>query len=571
MTLKTTKVLEPRKSAVRRNTRPQQTSTSQFRPTKDRFLAILEATIDLVAVTDAKNEQVFYLNNAGRKMLGIDPDGDIGNLRITEFHPNWALERIRLEGLPVACREGAWAGETAFLNRAGREISVSQLILAHKAPDGAIEYLSTIARDITESKHSQEALRRSEEMFRIMTENATEMIALVDMTGKRLYNSPSYTKVLGYSPEELQGTWSFEQTHPEDREKILAAAKEAKATGVGKFVEYRMRHKDGSWRTLESHAGVIRNANGEIENILIVARDITARKKAEHEHELMELQLRHSQKMESIGQLAAGIAHEINTPTQYIGDNTRFLQDAFTDVNQLLQKYEKLLEAAKANAITPELLAELESAAQTADLEYLTAEIPKAIQQSLEGVERVAQIVCAMKDFSHPGTEEKTSIDLNRAIESTITVARNEWKYVAELVTDFDASLPMVPCLPGEINQVILNLIVNAAHAIGGVVGDGAKGKGTITVSTRSCGDSVEVRIADTGTGIPEKVRDRIFEPFFTTKEIGKGTGQGLAIVHSVIVDKHAGAISFETELGKGTTFIIRLPLVPATSSKGKK
>ncbi len=543
----------------------------QLKPGKDRFLAIMEATIDLVAITDSKNQEVFYLNKAGRKMLGIDDTEDISTLCITDFHPEWALERIQREGMAVAVRDGVWAGETGFLSRTGREIKVSQLILAHKTSDGQVEYLSTIARDITKSQRDQEALRRSEEMFRIMTENAMELIALVDMTGRRLYNSPSYTKVLGYSPEELQGTWSFEQTHPEDREKILVAARETKATGVGKFVEYRMRHKDGSWRTLESHAGVIRNTKGEIENILIVARDVTDRKRAENERERMEIELRHAQKMESIGQLAAGIAHEINTPTQYIGDNTRFLQDAFADLNHLLQKYEELLQAAKSNAITPQLVAELEMASQNADIAYLTAEIPKAIEQSLVGIERVAKIVCAMKDFSHPGSEDKTCIDLNKAIESTLTVARNEWKYVAEMATDFDSNLPPVPCLPGEISQVILNLIVNAAHAISEVVSDGAKGKGVISISTRQCGDCVEVRIGDTGAGIPEKCRSRIFEPFFTTKEIGKGTGQGLAIAHSVIVEKHGGTIEFETELGKGTTFIIRLPLVPTTSAKGKK
>ena len=551
---------------------PQQPNLgSHLKPGKDRFLAIMEATIDLVAITDSKNQEVFYLNKAGRKMLGLHDTEDISNLCITDFHPGWALERIQREGMAVAIRDGVWAGETGFLSRTGREIKVSQLILAHKTSDGQVEYLSTIARDITESQRDQEALRRSEEMFRIMTENAMELIALVDMTGRRLYNSPSYTKVLGYSPEELQGTWSFEQTHPEDREKILVAARETKATGVGKFVEYRMRHKDGSWRTLESHAGVIRNTKGEIENILIVARDVTDRKRAEKERELMEIELRHAQKMESIGQLAAGIAHEINTPTQYIGDNTRFLQDAFADLNHLIEKYEELLQAAKSNAITPQLVAELETASKNADIAYLTAEIPKAIEQSLVGIERVAKIVCAMKDFSHPGSEDKTCIDLNKAIESTLTVARNEWKYVAEMATHFDPNLPPVPCLPGEISQVILNLIVNAAHAISEVVSDGAKGKGVISISTRQCGDCVEVRIGDTGAGIPEKFRSRIFEPFFTTKEIGKGTGQGLAIVHSVIVDKHGGTIEFETELGKGTTFIIRLPLVPTTSAKGKK
>jgi signal transduction histidine kinase len=178
----------------------------------------------------------------------------------------------------------------------------------------------------------------------------------------------------------------------------------------------------------------------------------------------------------------------------------------------------------------------------------------------------VAKIVQAMKDFSHPGTETKVPFDLNRAIESTLTVCRNEWKYVAELETDFDPSLPPVSCLPGEFNQVILNIVVNAAHAIADKTE--GKSKGVISISTRSQDDKVEIRIRDSGTGIPEKARGRIFDPFFTTKEVGKGTGQGLAIARSVIVDKHQGEIFFETEVGQGTTFVLRLPLVESKNGQ---
>src|SRR5581483_1231031 len=179
---------------------------------------------------------------------------------------------------------------------------------------------------------------------------------------------------------------------------------------------------------------------------------------------------------------------------------------------------------------------------------------------------RVAKIVRAMRDFSHPGTIEKIPIDLNRAVASTLTVAGNEWKYVAKLNTDFEEKLPQVPCLPGELNQVILNLVVNAAHAIADVVGDGAKGMGVITVTTRHYDDWAEIRIRDTGTGIPENIRDKIFDPFFTTKAVGRGTGQGLAIAHAVIVDQHGGTLTFETEMGVGTVFVIRLPLNPDAS-----
>jgi signal transduction histidine kinase len=274
----------------------------------------------------------------------------------------------------------------------------------------------------------------------------------------------------------------------------------------------------------------------------------------------LEEQLRQAQKLESVGQLAAGIAHEINTPTQYIGDNVRFLKDAFQDLSLLLTNYERLLAAVRGNTLSQETLEQVAAAVESADTPYLIVEIPKAIEQTLEGVTRVSKLVSAMKEFSHPGTKEKTPVDLNHAIESTVTVARNEWKYVADLETEFDPSLPLIACHVGEFNQVILNLIVNAAHAIADVVGKDGSGKGKITVQTRNCPEYAEIRIHDTGSGIPERVRTRIFDPFFTTKEIGKGTGQGLAIARSVVVDKHKGSIHFETEVEKGTTFIIRLP-----------
>jgi signal transduction histidine kinase len=286
------------------------------------------------------------------------------------------------------------------------------------------------------------------------------------------------------------------------------------------------------------------------------------------ERKHMQQELVRAQKLESIGQLAAGIAHEINTPAQFVGDNARFLQDIFVNVNILLGNLDKLLTAARDGNISDELIAEVDANIREADVEYIKEETPKAIQQSLDGIDRVARIVKAMKDFAYPETGQKQSIDLNRAIESTLTISGNEWKCVAELITDFDPNLPLVPCLPGDMNQVILNLVVNAAQAIATVVGDGSRGKGTITVRTLHKDDWVEIYISDTGDGIPAGIRDKIFDQFFTTREVGKGTGLGLSIAHSVVVKKHNGTISFETEEGKGTTFVIRLPLADKPETK---
>jgi signal transduction histidine kinase len=290
--------------------------------------------------------------------------------------------------------------------------------------------------------------------------------------------------------------------------------------------------------------------------IAIMGADITDRKN-------LEAQLQQSQKMEAIGQLAAGIAHEINTPTQFVGDNTRFFQDAFEDLVDIIKIYKELIESSKSGSLTDELIQTSEKRIEEFDFDYLEEEIPIAIQHTLKGVSRIAKIVQAMKIFAHPGGEEKEPADINKEIEKTITISRNEWKYVAKLETDFDESLSLVPCFQAELNQVILNMIVNAAHAIAEANKENPSQLGTIRIRTRREDDWAKIYISDTGSGIPQEIQHKIFDLFFTTKDPGKGTGQGLAISHSVIVEKHKGAITLDSREGKGTTFIISLPLVP--------
>ena len=268
-----------------------------------------------------------------------------------------------------------------------------------------------------------------------------------------------------------------------------------------------------------------------------------------------------AQKLEAIGQLATGIAHEVNTPTQYVTDNVSFLQRAFDKLLKLIDAQGQLVEGVRSGDITPQALEAVDAARKLAKLDYLTRQVPRAIEQSLEGLGQISSVVKAMKEFSHPSGAEKQPFDIHDVIESSSIVARNEWKYVAELQLDFDWSLPPVLLLRNEFSQVMLNLIVNAAHAVAASLPPASANKGKIVISTKAVGAHVEVRVADNGVGIPEAVRARVFEPFFTTKEVGKGTGQGLAIAYSVVVDKHGGSISFETEIDQSTTFIIRLPL----------
>lgn len=274
-----------------------------------------------------------------------------------------------------------------------------------------------------------------------------------------------------------------------------------------------------------------------------------------------QLRLLQAEKMESIGQLAAGIAHEINTPTQYVSDNVAFVHSACASLFELIDACMTVAEAARASPAGADALAAFDAALKRAKLDFLRSQIPDALEQSLEGLRRVAHIVSAMKDFSHPSCGEKEAIDLGELIDTATTVARNEWKYVAELSTEIDPALPLVPCLRNEISQVILNLVVNAAHAIADSLEAGVRERGSIRISAKPVRDCAEIRVTDDGTGIKDDIQKKIFDPFFTTKPVGKGTGQGLAIVYSAVVDKHGGEVSCETKVRSGTTFIVRLPL----------
>lgn len=290
----------------------------------------------------------------------------------------------------------------------------------------------------------------------------------------------------------------------------------------------------------------------KLQSAVVTIRDLTELKRFESE-------LNQAQKLEAVGRLAAGIAHEINTPMQFVGDNLRFFQDAFASMKGVLDFADKLCEEIDDERADDWAVRAYRQAKLANDVDFFRAEIDSALNQTLNGIDRVSTIVRAMKNFAHPGSDKLSPADLNTAIESVLIVARNEIKYVADVKTEL-TDLPLVPCLVGDINQVLLNLLVNAAHAIGERVADTAE-RGTIVVRTFVEGDLAVVQIADTGTGIPTDVADHIFDPFFTTKEIGKGTGQGLALARNVVTTRHGGSLTFETEPGIGTTFTIRLPL----------
>jgi PAS domain S-box-containing protein len=288
--------------------------------------------------------------------------------------------------------------------------------------------------------------------------------------------------------------------------------------------------------------------NGSFIGYLLLMDDITEKKHLEKAHQ-------QSMYLESIGQLSAGIAHEINTPMQYISDNLNFLKDSFNDVAKAITHIkrsllDKTLDEAKLDSIYEE-----------ADIEYLNKELPLAFGQTTDGVERVCSIVKAMKEYSHPNSEEKVATNINHCIESTITISKHTWKYHSDMEVILDPDLPEVMCHPGPFNEVILNIVVNAADAIRErVEEDDTIDKGKITIETIKKESHAEIRISDTGGGIPKSIQEKIFDPFFTTKSVGKGTGQGLALSYSIIKERHNGELQFETVPGESTTFIIQLP-----------
>jgi PAS domain S-box-containing protein len=336
--------------------------------------------------------------------------------------------------------------------------------------------------------------------------------------------------------------------------------------------EDEVTRKDGSRFLVGVSVTPIFDASGRLTHAVAIGADITvkreeARKKQElqdklveemKERERMVLELQLAQKLESVGRLAAGVAHEINTPIQYVGDSVQFLRSACDDLIRLMDELREALEALPESPVRDALQVEFNRLTEQYDVSFVRIEMPRAFERTFDGVDRVSTIVKAMKEFAHPDSAEKNPADLNHAISTTLLVASNEYKYVAKIRTDF-AALPAVVCNIGELNQVFLNLIVNAAHAIQDAGKDSETGE--IHIRTEQSGNSAVVRIQDNGCGIPEDNLLKLYDPFFTTKEVGRGTGQGLSIAHNIVVDKHGGEIRVQSRVGAGTEFVIRIPI----------
>ncbi len=522
--------------------------TAALQESEKRFMDVLYASQDAILLIS--DGTFIDCNEATARMLGYATREEFLMSHPSALSPptqpdgQSSFEKAN-EMIKIALETGFHRFEWVHRKAGGEdfpvEVSLTSIVMHQK------NIIHCLWRDLTEKKSALDKMSR----IYSAVEDYSDGVLLADEQARVLYINMALGMRFQQTIEDLQKNGLRTLFADKEQADVIL---QALLGGASWSSEVNLLTAQGEHVPALLRGSPTMDAQFAVVGFSFTITDLTERKQ-------MESQLLQSQKMQSVGQLAAGIAHEINTPIQFVGDNLQFLDTGFTDLKKLLSEY-AALRAAKAESSTgPELLDRLTQAEAQADLPYLEEEIPKAIAQSKDGIRRVAEIVKAMKDFSHPGMEEMTPVDVNKAIETTATMARNEWKYIAEMKMNLAPDLPSVICLPGEFNQVLLNLMINAAHAIADALKGQEGQKGLIRITTRRVEQGVEIRVADNGSGIPESARTRIFEPFFTTKDVGRGTGQGLAIAYNVIVKKHKGAIRFETGIGKGTTFMVTLPL----------
>ncbi len=398
------------------------------------------------------------------------------------------------------------------------------------------------------------ALQNRQNRLITAIKSAAESIVITSVSGEIIFVNPAFEKLTGYTADEvIDKTPKILQSGVHDKEfyRDLWQTILSGRVWVGRFTN---RKKDGTTYLDDSTISPVLDEQGKIINFVAVKKDVT-------KEVALERQLNQAQKLESIGILAAGMAHEINTPIQYLLSNIEFLRGVFDDFAELQTSQDNLIETISAAGVFGEEVAAINQLTDELDMAYLKSETDKALLETLEGIHRIAGIVMAMKEFAQPDSAEQRAEDLHRIIESTVDVSRSQWQHVAEIELHFAADLPPVPLMAGRFKQVLLDMIINAAHALAEKYPTSTQEKGRITISTQKVADKVQLCLADTGTGIPPRIIDKIFDPFFTTKSVGQGSGQGLSVAHGIIVDLHKGAISVASTVGEGTEFTITLPL----------
>lgn len=451
------------------------------------------------------------------------------------------VDEITKDGNSIGRVDVVWADTTFYVTATACLMAVLLYVIA---------FLYSRISDANRSLESKiDDLRRAVEEVRKQKEYIEQIFDVV----------PQGLITVGSEQRAIEWNASFTQIVEKWAQLLNRDAGEVREIFLSRLQQELQRADDGEYiMNIDGHPLSMAFASAEVRQFEKISRVVSLRDITDIA--TMQRRLTQAEKLESVGRLAAGIAHEINTPTQYLVTNLEFLAEAYLDLAGVMGNLESLISAADRPADLSPLLGELRESFNEADWEFLAKEIPGALEQSREGLRRIQSIVGAMKRFAHPAAESAEKCDLNVAIETTVTVTRNEWKYLAELVLDLDPELPPVPCFIDQFNQVILIMIVNSVHAIEERLAETGEGKGLITISSKAMPDEVAITLTDNGVGMSEEIQKKIFDPFFTTKAVNKGTGQGLAIANDIIVTQHKGTIEVISELGKGSTFVIRLP-----------
>jgi len=533
---------------------------TQFKKTEEQLRlqsTALEAAADGITIADRQGN-ILWANTAMSTITGYSMAEIIGST--SQLFKSGHLSEDFYKNIWLTITSGkTWKGEIINRRKDGVLRTEESTITPVQNESGRISHFVSICRDVTE----REALRQEMSSVYAAVSRAKDALLLVSKERKPFFINKAFSMLLGYTMNELPAEVISKIVYVDDNDGWDGPASNTNRDGT-RVRQEELIALNGDRIPVEIRDWPVNGNNEEDLGQVFVLRDLRDERRLEEEQKMMDVRMRQAQKMEAIGQLAAGIAHEINNPIQFVGNNTSFLSTSFSDLTRLIDAQKRALEKAGTAAD----LSEVNSVIEEIDYSYLQTEVPEAITQTLEGVHRVSDIVKAMKDFSHPGTKNRQRTDLNKAVKDAILVARNEWKYNSDIITDLTPDLPTALCLAGEVNQVILNLLVNSAHAINDAVAKGRRERGTITLKTEYDSKELRIILSDDGCGIPMSIQDRVFEPFFTTKEVGKGTGQGLAIAYDVIVRKHKGRLSFKSIEGTGTTFVVALPIGTTTETE---
>jgi|GEM_PF-429955 len=502
-----------------------------------------------------KDWSVDFIDNKVGELTGYDKTlFDDRTLKWSDIIVDQDLESTTRMVKQALKEDDAYIREYRIKTRTGKALWLQDRGQVVRNEEGGVEYVSGVFFDTTEQKRMEDALLKSEEKYRFLVNHAGDAIFIVqDDTIK--FSNPKTMEITGYAAEELPDIPLVKLIHPEDRDTVFEAYKKLlKGKRSPDALSFRIINKSGKevWTQLNT-TPITWEGNPATLNFL---RDISALNQAEEEKKRIESQLLQTEKMASIGQLAAGVAHEINNPTGFVSSNLKTLSDYIKDIGDLSQEYRKLVAKLDQSSNAVDLGDVLEHVKRITDLEtevdadFVLKDIGELIEESKSGLDRIKKIVQDLKDFAHPGEDKPKFADINQNMDSTINVVWNELKYKTEVTKDY-GSLPQVRCYPQLLNQVFVNLLVNAAQSI--------EERGEIKIRTRADDGHVEIRISDTGCGIPKEKLPRIFDPFFTTKDVGKGTGLGLNVAYNII-EKHHGKIDVKSDVGKGTTFTIRIP-----------